>query len=106
MTDTDPIACSLDGVELEARLGAMRDAGRGVLISRERQGRCHLLRFRAEPATRGHLEEIVSAERRCCPFLGLALEEQEDVILLSIEAPAGAEETADALAAAFDAAAQ
>ena len=105
MTDTDPIACSLGGVELEARLLAVRDAGKDALISHERSGRGHLLRFRAEPATRQRLEEIVSAERRCCPFLGLALEEQEGVILLSIEAPAGAEETAEALAAAFDAAA-
>ena len=101
MTDTDPIACSLDGGELEARLRTVREAGQATLISREATSRGHLLRFKPEPAIRARLEEIVGAERQCCPFLSLTLEEIDDKILLSIEVPPGGEPTAAGLAAAF-----
>ena len=106
MTDTEPIACSLDGGELEARLRAVQDAGRDALLSHERPGherpgRGYLLRFRRERETRERLEEIIQAERQCCPFLSLTLEETDDKILLSIEAPPGGEPTAAGLAAAF-----
>ena len=101
MTDTEPIACSLDGGELEARLRAVQDAGPAALVSPERPGRGYLLRFRRERETRERLEEIIQAERQCCPFLSLTLEETDDKILLSIEAPPGGEPTAAGLAAAF-----
>jgi hypothetical protein len=101
MTDPDPIACSLDGAELEARLAAVNQAGRAALISHEITGRRHLLRFRDTPETRARLDQIVEAERRCCPFLGLDIELRGGQILLSIEAPTGAEPTAAGLAAAF-----
>ena len=101
MTDTEPIACSLDGGELEARLRAVQDAGPAALVSHERPGRGYLLRFRRERETRERLEEIIQAERQCCPFLSLTLEETDDKILLSIEVPPGGEPTAAGLAAAF-----
>ena len=101
MTDSDLIACSLDGGELETRLEAMRDVGRTALISHERAPGRHVLRFRRDQETRDRLEEIIRAERRCCPFLSLKVEETRDEILLSIEAAAGGEETAAGLAAAF-----
>jgi hypothetical protein len=106
MTDTDPIACSLDGDELEARLAAVRDIGCAALISHEHAGNRHHLRFRSKASTRARLEEIVRAELACCPFLSLALAEQAAEIVLTIEAPDGGEATAAALAAAFDAMSQ
>jgi hypothetical protein len=99
----DPIACSLGAGDLEARLKAVRGLGRSALTRRERVGNGHRLRFRSEPGTRERLEEIVSAERACCPFLTLSLEEQDGEIVLTIAAPAGGEATAAALAAAFGA---
>lgn len=101
MTDPDRIACSLDGGELEARLAAAADAGRMTLVSHERSGREHLLRFQRALGTALRLEEIVEAERRCCPFLKLELRLEADTILLLIEAPPGAEPIAAGLAAAF-----
>lgn len=106
MAEQEPIACSLDGDELEARLAAAGRAGRAALISRERTDNRHELRFRGGRETRALLEQIVRAERECCPFLSLALEARGAELVLSIEAPAGAEASADGLAAAFDAAAQ
>ena len=100
-----PIACSLDGGALEARLAATAEVGRTGLVSRQRVGGRHLLRFRADPEIRARLKEIVNAERECCPFLGIYLEERGAELELAIEAPAGGERTADALAAAFERAA-
>ncbi len=94
MTDNEPIACSLDAADLETRMAAVRDAGRADLISHEDEGGEHRLRFRPGQATWTQLEEIVRAERECCPFLSLGLEERDGEIVLSIEAPAGGEETA------------
>jgi hypothetical protein len=101
MTNPDPIACSLDSGELEARLATFRDVGRSALISHETRGNRHLLRFRNAHGTRAGLEEIVEAERRCCPFLGLELQQEGEEIVLSIEAPTAAEPTASGLVAAF-----
>jgi hypothetical protein len=101
MSDPDPIACSLDAAELEARLEAASEAGRTALVSHRTTGRRHLLRFRGTPGTRARLEEIVAAERRCCPFLELELEQEGGELVLRIEAPPGAHDTAAGLAAAF-----
>jgi hypothetical protein len=97
-----PIACSLDRSALEARLAAAAEVGRAGLASRERVAGRHLLRFRSDPQIRARLEEIVSAERECCPFLSIDLAQRADGLELAIGAAAGSEETAEALAAAFD----
>ena len=100
-----PIACSLDQDALGERLGAAAEVGRAGLISHEHLAGRHLLRFRADAQIRARLEEIASAERECCSFLEISLEERGGELELAIEAPAGAEGTAAALAAAFDGAA-
>lgn len=96
-----PIACSLDQNALKARMAAAAVVGRASLISREQVAGRHILRFRADPEIRARLEAIVSAEHECCPFLGISIAERGSELVLEIEAPAGAEETADALAGAF-----
>ena len=101
MNDPDPIACSLDGEELERRVAAATAVGRAALISHESANGRHRLRFRSTPEIRERLEAIVEAERSCCPFLRLELTLEGDAILLRIEAPARAESTAAGLAAAF-----
>ena len=104
MTDP-PIACSLDQDALGERLAAAAEVGRAGLVSRERVEGRHILRFRADPEIRARLEEIVDAERECCSFLRINLDERGTELELAIEAPLGGEETADALAAAFERAA-
>ncbi|HEY7256659.1 MAG TPA: hypothetical protein VH476_08230 [Solirubrobacterales bacterium] len=101
MTDPDPMACSLDGPELDARLAAASDAGRAALISYESSDGRHLLRFTNTPAIRARIEEIVDAERSCCSFLSLELAEDDDQIVLAVEGPPGGEPAAAALVAAF-----
>jgi len=104
-TDT-PIACSLGAGELERRLAAIAEIGRGSLISRQLDGGRHLLRFGADAATRRRLEEIVAAEMACCAFLDLSLTEGGGELHLSIVAPGDGQAVADGLAAAFGAAAR
>jgi hypothetical protein len=96
-----PIACSLDRGDLAARMVAAAEVGRAGLVARERTRDRHLLRFRSDPLNRGRLEKIIEAERQCCPFLSITLVERGSELELAIEAPAGSEEFADGLAAAF-----
>jgi hypothetical protein len=101
MTDDTPNACSLDASELEQRLAAIAGIGASNLISRDTEGKRHVLRFRISAATRRHLENIVAAEAECCSFLNLSMGEERDGLVLSIEAPKDAQALADELALAF-----
>lgn len=102
MAEDTPIACSLDASELTQRLAAIAEIGaqRG-LISRDVEGDCQVLHFRASVATRKRLEEIVAAEAKCCSFLDLSLSEAEDELVLRIAAPQDARALAKELSAAF-----
>jgi hypothetical protein len=101
MTEALPIACSLGAGDLKRRLAAIAEIGTESLLGREADGERHLLRFRADTATRRRLEEIVAAEAECCPFLDLTLEESGSELLLSVAAPEDGHAVADELAAAF-----
>lgn len=99
-----PIACSLEARDLRARQGKLAELGRaGLLAADGGEGR-HALRFRGDARMRTALEAIVAAEGECCPFLALSIGESGGELTLSIEAPEGGEEIADALAASFRAA--
>jgi hypothetical protein len=90
-----PIACTLTAAELPERLAEMRAVGREALIAAgERE-----LRFR--PQARERLEAIVAAEAECCSFMTLALGEANGELLLTVEAPPGAEPVVRELVAAF-----
>jgi hypothetical protein len=101
MTEALPIACSLGAGELELRLAAIAEIGAESLIGHEADGRRNLLRFRADPATRTRLSEIVAAEAKCCSFLDLTLEERGGDLVLSVVAPEDGQAVADELVAAF-----
>ncbi len=101
MTDPDPAACSLGAGALEQRLAAIAEIGADSLISRGVQGGRHLLRFRADGATRRRLEAIVAAEAECCSSLDLSLSERGGELTLSIAAQRDAQTLADGLAGAF-----
>ena len=101
MTDPDPVACSLGADALEERLAAIAEVGADSLISHHAESRRHLLRFRADAATRKRLEEIVAAEAACCSSLELSLNREGDELLLAIAAPRQAQALADGLAGAF-----
>jgi hypothetical protein len=101
VNDPKPIACSLGAGDLNDRLAAMAEVGANGLISRERDGDRHLLRFGADPGLLARLEEIVAAEQDCCSFLDLSLTEGPGGLLLSIGSSGDGQVIADELAAAF-----
>jgi hypothetical protein len=101
MTEALPIACSLGADDLKQRLAAIAEIGAESLLGHETEDARHLLRFRADAATRRRLEDVVAAEAQCCAFLDLKLEERGGELILSVEAPEDAQPTADALAAIF-----
>ncbi len=99
-----PIVCSLNAGDLEQRLAAIGEIGAKSLIDRKEEGGRHLLRFRPDAEARASLEGIIEAERQCCAFLDLSLQEDGDHLVLSIAAPAAGQTTADGFAMAFAAA--
>jgi hypothetical protein len=101
MTGETPPACSLDNATLEERLAAIAEIGADRLISRQLEDGGHLLRFRADAATRKRLEQVVAAEAECCAFLDLSLAEKGGELMLSIAAPPEARALASGLAARF-----
>jgi hypothetical protein len=96
-----PIACGLGEGDLRARQQRLAELGRASFRGADGGRGRHRLRFRGDPGTRAALEAIVVAERECCPFLDLSIGESGGETTLSIEAPEGGEEIADALAEAF-----
>jgi hypothetical protein len=95
-----PIACTLSAAEMPARLEEISALG-ARLLSRDDDGRQVILRFRSDGDTRGRLETLVAAEARCCAFLELTLNEDDEAISLTILAQEGAEEALGEFAGAF-----
>jgi hypothetical protein len=98
MTHETPIACSLGAAELPRRLAQMTEIGSDALLSVGPGGTMH---FRNDDATRERLEAIVTAEAECCSFLQFELGQNEGQLVLSIQAPQGAEPIARDLVDAF-----
>jgi hypothetical protein len=94
-----PIACSLSADELPERLAAMSTLGRTSLLAAERDGAHAVLRFRSN--ARDELAAIVAAEAECCAFLSMELHDAPDSIVLTVQAPTGAEPLLHELVSAF-----
>jgi hypothetical protein len=98
-----PIACSLSATELPERLAEMAAVGRAALLDVRDAGPHAELRFAAGPGVRDRLEAIRAAESQCCAFLDIALSDEPGTVVLTIDAPEGAEailaELVDAFAA-------
>jgi hypothetical protein len=86
-----PIACSLSATELTQRLAAIAGLGREALIDVHSEPCRARLRFAAGPGVRRRLVAIVNAESECCAFLAMNVSDEADAVLLTIDAPAGAE---------------
>jgi hypothetical protein len=99
-----PVVCTLGAGDLEQRLATIGEIGAKSLIDREEDSGRHLLRFRPDPETRAGLEGIIDAERQCCAFLDLSLQEDGDHLVLSVAASEAGQTTADGFAMAFTAA--
>jgi hypothetical protein len=101
MTTDLPIACTLGAGDLQRRLAAMAALGADALVHAGAVDGLHVLRFRAGTAIRERLETIVAAEADCCPFLDIALTEDDGELVLTIAAPEEARPVAGDLARAF-----
>ena len=86
-----PIACSLSATELPVRRAQMAALGRDALTHASVDGTHAELRFAAAPGVRARVVDIVVAEGRCCAFLTMRVTDAPETVVLSIDAPEGAE---------------
>ena len=96
-----PIACSLSATELPARREEMAALGRDALL-RARVNAAHAeLLFTADPGVRERVLAFAAAEGECCAFLTMRVDADTDAVVLSIDAPEGAESVLSELVEAF-----
>lgn len=98
MTEPADYRCTLSLDELPARTDQIQRLVDG-LHSRERDGRRVRLSF--DPGLSGVVAAFVRDESGCCAFYDFVVEERDDTVQLTVEAPAGAEPLLDSLYAAF-----
>jgi len=91
MPSEPPIACSLSATDLSTRLREMAELGDAALLDVREEPTRAQLRFAAGAGVRHGVERIVAAESRCCPFLVMSVDEEPDAVVLTIQAPDGAE---------------
>jgi hypothetical protein len=96
-----PIACSLSATELPNRLAEMAGLGRAALLDARTTATRAQLRFAAGASVHDRVAAIVAAESQCCAFLNMTLSEEPDTVVLTIEAPEGAEVVLAELVDAF-----
>jgi hypothetical protein len=94
-----PIACSLSATDLSTRLREMADLGHSALVDVRHEPTRAELRFAA--GVRDRVEGIVAAESQCCAFLAMTISDEPDTVVLTIEAPDGAELVLSELVDAF-----
>lgn len=102
-TDAPPVACTLNASDLSARVAEISAIGAEALLQTHVAGRHATLRFAPHRDTLARLSAVVAAEAECCAFLTMDLVENATGLVLSIEAPEGAELVVGELAAAFGA---
>ncbi|HEY2477158.1 MAG TPA: hypothetical protein VGI17_00335 [Solirubrobacterales bacterium] len=102
-------SCALPDDQLRERIDALARIGDDLIESRV-DGDLHVLVFRASPEVRRALEQIVAAERECCSFLDLTIEDRPATgqepgrLVLTVAAPPEGALVAAGFAAAFGAA--
>ena len=102
MPPDSPVACSLSANDLRTRLAEMTALGAAALVDARRHGTRAELRFAADAGVRGRVDAIVAAESQCCPFLAMRVTEAPGLIVLVVEAQAGAEVVLRELVDAWD----
>ena len=101
MASMPQLSCSLDAGEARKRLAEMAALGRSSLIASETAASRVVLRFSTEEGVHDRLAHIVAGERSCCGFLTFTLAEDAGEVVLTIDAPAGAEPVLRELVDAF-----
>ena len=97
MTENAPlIACSLDAAGQLTRTSEWADLVRRAM-SREQINAGLRYTFRPVDADEQRIRELAAAEQTCCPFLAFTVSRHEDVIALTVTAPAAGQEALRAI---------
>ena len=84
--DGEPVlACSLDTADAAARAARWQTLLTGHL--RASEATAHGRRLTFAPGVAKELDDLVAAERECCPFLTLTLAPEDGGIVLDVVAP-------------------
>jgi hypothetical protein len=86
-----PIACTLSAVDYQRRLRAIRRVGFEAFLSADERPDGATLRFRNSEEVRQQLDSIVEAERACCPFLSLTVDDAGGELVIGVTAPSEAQ---------------
>jgi hypothetical protein len=109
LSNIDPtaeIACTLPVAEARGRLTALEDlVGQGRTSTRREGDRLRITVERAgDPDLETNVSAWAEAEKRCCAFLGFAIDSDDASVTLDITAPPNAGPTLDAFEHTADAA--
>lgn len=98
MSETLPIACSLDAGSLARRRSELRDGVLAEAETVEPLAAGYRWRFRDTPDLVARLGAVIDAERRCCRFLRFAVTCDADLgrVVLEVTGPEGALEFLEA----------
>ncbi len=99
MTEAPPIACTLEGNDLNLRLAEIHALTERRLISHELVGSALQLVYSGDALVEVH--HIVELEQRCCAFLDFAIEATPAEVRLTITPPGGTDEASGWLFAQF-----
>jgi hypothetical protein len=95
---TAPIACALPPRQAIDRLRALEDVVGDRLLGVHRGDATITLDVAAnDPEVEQRLISWAEEEKNCCAFLGFAIETSPERVVLTIEAPPGAEATLDGI---------
>lgn len=103
MTDTAPIACSLDAGNLKQRLAWIAELNARALKASSRDGLTLALDYESDAIE--DVRKLVAGEQACCAFLRFDIAPLADRVRLTIAAPEEAGEAAEALFGPFAASA-
>jgi hypothetical protein len=94
-----PVACALDGKELQQRRKDYLDKIASSLIDFKESESGYSYRFPLRGAILQDLAEVIDLERKCCPFLNfkLILEAGNNFVSLELTGAKGTKETIKAL---------
>jgi hypothetical protein len=88
--NTDMVACFLDAHAYRTRVTRIHALMDHALIARERLATAVRMSFRLDAAVEANLEELVTLERECCPFLVFEFEKLLGEMVLTISGPESA----------------
>ncbi len=85
-----PVACSLERLELEERLGMWRVLASRALVRSEPTEAGARFVFRAGGDVRQQLAELIALESECCPWINFVVREDELIVVDAVsDDPAG-----------------